>query len=473
MATVQVRFCRRHFIALQIASMTGLCRAGSGFSMQPDQSSAMSAPSSDIVFRHLPESFEWIPLIDDPSNRLRRELWRLFSQGRFNRTIGVDYWCLASTLASGGTDFVLSVLNDEQSRGDFLRVIESPKREGVTEWCQLSVALGMVGRAGVNDVQVFETFAKMTSRIADDPYVRIVNQHLSKRQCDSLLTLGVPKEFASLTWKRVLVLLYVLGPCEWLTDRALEEIVRATEAERDDALCPEVGPFVLAQVGVRGHAFLERLDARVVVEADMPIYDRRFEFILFHAMASVASGRSSGPDLVRRSFTLLKANKGPSGWALVDSGLQSRGIMNRALGEQLAKAILEAATLWQGMGPNMVLASCGRYTEGAVGPLLGFLRKDASDADIRRLVAASIAVVCRAKNAPAIRAQLKAEKDECVKKILEQALEFLLTLEDRLLFVVDVDGVEFNDGTECKWKRPIRAVKKKLSDETASENEFD
>jgi hypothetical protein len=410
--------------------------------------------------------------MEAPSSRLATELWRLFAQGRLNRAIGLDYWCIASALARGGAEFVLSILDDVQSKRDFLRVIESPRREGVTEWFQFSVALGMIGRVGVRNAHVIETFAKLTAKIADDPFVRIVNQHLSRQQCDSLLALGLPEEFTSLTWKRALVLLYILGPCDWLTDRALEEIVRATEAERDDALCPEVGMFVLAQGGVRARTFLKRLDARVDVEAGKRIYDHRFEFIFFHAMASVTAGRPSGPDLMRRAFALCKTSGEPSGGALVNSGLQSRGIMNRALGEQMAEAILDAATLWQAMVPNMVLASCGRYAEGAVGPLLGFLGKNTADADMRRLVAASIAVVCRAKNAPAIRGQLEAEKDECIKRILERALDFLSTLDERLLFVVDVDGITFNDGTEYKWTRPIRPVQGSCRTRPQSKNEL-
>jgi hypothetical protein len=414
---------------------------------------------------------DWIPFIDDPAHRASRELWRMVAGGSVD--IEPCFWRLAAALASGGVDLAHVVLDHIASRKEML---DPNSLDGIgfhsLHLLDL-IALACIGRAAKGDADVLKQFqsvsharindSRPTFRIgeiivdrvqrkferlqrASHAYARVVESHLAQSACDDLSQLGLPEltadqdEQDKWAWNRGLMLLYALGPCGWLGDGALRQIVSHTLDPKEHVWSGNYGVYVLAQLGRRGHRYLQDLDATAAAMAQgNEVGAHQADFVLLHALASTAADREDGPRLLQQACLLSQREEVDLTTADMRCGVTAPGIMNDVLATQLAHELVTAPLLWPAFSAFVMLFPSGRYASAACEPLIAYLRSKEGDASRRRMAAMAVLAAVDTERLARIESQIEMETDPEIATVLRNAVTYAETLDPTLLPAIDFD----------------------------------
>jgi hypothetical protein len=420
---------------------------------------ANTCPTVDTIIallgtKNYIDALDWIPFVDDPMRRTQKELWRLILEGKYDFALHLYFWRIVAALASGGTEIATSLFEHFESEKEALKPLLLG--DGST-WLRAAAALACIARAGQGNSKIATRFQDLVdqvaqqqgagrrhlsnneSRVASSPYLRAIEHHLEKRECDDLSCLGLNTLAANLSrpaqliWMRTLELLYAIGPCDWLGEVALQQVSSRTIDLQSHPGSGDYGLCVLAQLGPRGHLGLRDVDAVVRDVTNMErIPGRLMYFVLLHALASTAANREEAPHFLRQACLHAAREKLDRVPSSLRCGMVAPGIMNQRMTMALVDALVTLPLIQPAFTPFAVLHASGRYASAACAPVLEYLRRGNDDTPRRRLAAVALLSVVDSESLPLVASQLEIETDPLVTTVLQRADRFVATLDPEL-----------------------------------------
>lgn len=457
MSVSRRQWLRREFLGIPFGAYAAYAAAPRLIAAQSDLPK-LAGPSVDAVCRGLnaaPEpsyAIAWVAFVDDPDHRSRRELWRVVDKHKLDRQLVRYYSQIVSGLTAGERVIAADLLNLAKERRYLLRPPPPSATWYSVGWMYSAFALSCIARVGSTAPDIAERFQAEHGKKSENICTRVVSAHLSQAECNDLRTLGLPDDMSHPIWQRVLALLYGFGKCSWLGDGALRQIYRVS---LEHAVSPDswhCGLFVLSALGERGRFWLRRLDRAVATDVDNGnVVASTFPFTMSHALAALAAGCDNGRALMEAACKLTKrALNGNLVPPFILVAERAVGMMTDDLAREVAAVLLIAPIGLSAFSAVTVLLSAGPHASGCVGPLLAFLSKGDQDVQRRRFAALAMMFALDGGSREAIEAHLVSEKDECVRKVLRNGLEYASTLSRELCPSVGLRGDEieliFEDG---------------------------